>query len=386
MPDTPKKPVKPRKKTARRRTAPGRDAPPDRLDAPRPIQLAEILGQRRALATLEAAIASGRLHHAWIFYGPQGVGKFTAALALAGVALDPTAAPDLAGRFAPDADSEVQGMLARGAHPDLHVVVKELARFASDKKIRDNKLTTIPMGVLDEHVLTPVARHASVSPGGLASKVFIIDEAELIAYDSQNTLLKTLEEPPPGALIILVTDSEERLTPTIRSRCQRVAFAPLDNEAMQAWLARANPDIDADQREWLLAYAAGSPGRLVRALEGGLYAWHAQVGPMLADLDAGRYPLALAPTMSGLVDDWAKDHVKRGEKTGENRSKDTANRLGARQMLSLVADHYRRRLRQEGEREHAAGAIERVAAAESAVAGSVQVPFVMEQLVAGIAR
>ncbi len=366
-------------------TRAGRDAPADRLNAPAPIPMADVLGQARALATLDAAIASGRLHHAWIFHGPAGVGKFTTALALAAVALDPTTAPDLAGRLAPQPGSEVQAMLARGAHPDLHVVVKELARFAKDSQVRDRKLTNIPMGVIQEHVLGPVARRATVSPGGLASKVFIIDEAELIGYDSQNTLLKTLEEPPPGALIILVTDSEERLTPTIRSRCQRVAFTPLDDEAMHAWLERSGPDIDPAQRGWLLSHAAGSPGRLVRAIEGGLFAWHEAVGPMLDQLDAGRYPIALAPTMASLVDDWAKAWVKRGEKEGENRSKDSANRVAARQMLSLVADHYRARLREDGARAHAADAIDRVAAAESAIAGNVQVPFVMEQMVAGIA-
>jgi len=374
-----------KKPPARRAPSPA-DAPPDTLPTPAPIPLADVLGQPRALATLDAALRSGRLHHAWIFHGPAGVGKFTAALALAGVALDPSAAPDLSGRVAPDPDSQVQSLLARGAHPDLHVVVKELARFSSDSQVRERKLATIPSKVVEDHLLAPVARHAGMTPGGLASKAFIVDEAELLAHDVQNKLLKTLEEPPAGTLIVLVTASEERLAPTIRSRCQRVAFTPLDDRAMQAWLRRAGLEIDPAQRAWLLEHAAGSPGRLLRALEGGLFAWHEAISPMLGELDAGRFPLALAPTMAGLSEEWAKAWVKRGEPLGENRSKDTANRLGARQMLALVADHYRARLRDGAARAHAAEAIERIADAETAVAGNVSVPFAMEQFVAAIAR
>ncbi len=375
-------------KTTRKRTVrvPQDDSPRTRLETPRPIPLDLVLGQRRAHTIMDATLRSGRVHHAWIFHGPSGVGKFTSALAFAGVLLDPTSEVGLTGAFAPDPDSPVQAMLARGAHPDLHVVVKELARFSDDAKLRSRKLASIPRGVIDEHLIGPAALRATTAPGGLASKVFIVDEAELMSGVVQNTVLKTLEEPPEGTVIILVTSSEERLLPTIRSRCQRVTFTPLDDGAMRAWLDQSSSEMDPEQRRWLTSYSASSPGRFVRAFEGGMYAWHQAVEPMLSELDRGGYPLALGGAMSSFVDDWAKVWVKQGDPLGENRSKDNANRIGARRMLALVGEHYRLQLGDEAQRERAADAIDRVAQAESTLASNVQVQFVMDELVAGLAR
>ncbi|MFI4898080.1 MAG: hypothetical protein ACIARR_09660 [Phycisphaerales bacterium JB059] len=376
--------AKKKAKTSKKRTtraAPG-DSPKTRLETPAPLPLDRILGQKRALATIDNALRSGRVHHAWIFHGPSGVGKFTTALAFAGVLLDPTSAVGLTGRFAPDPDSPVQQMLARGAHPDLHVVVKELARFSADASVRSRKLASIPRGVIDEHLIGPATLRASVQPGGLASKVFIVDEAELMGGVVQNAVLKTLEEPPEGTVIILVTSSEERLLPTIRSRCQRVTFPPLDEEAMDRWLASSGLALEDRERDWLVRSSGGSPGRLLRAHEGGMYAWRQGVGPMLEELDRGGYPVTLASAMSSYVDEWAKGWVKQGDPLGENRSKDNANRIGARRMLSLVAEHYREQLTRDAER--AAEAIERVAQAERTLGANVQVQFVMEELVAGL--
>jgi len=373
------------KKRTRRVTAPA-DSPKNRLETPAPIALDAVLGQARAHKTLDTALRSERIHHAWIFHGPVGVGKFTTALAFAGVLLDPTSAVGLTGQFAPDPDSSVQGMLKAGAHPDLHVVVKELARFSADAQVRSRKLASIPRGVIDEHLLAPSTLRATVQPGGLASKVFIVDEAELMGTVVQNAVLKTLEEPPDGTVIILVTSSEERLLPTIRSRCQRVAFTPLDADAMQTWLSSSALEIDASQRDWLMRYSAGSPGRLVRAHEGALFDWHRSLEPMLAELDRGGYPLPLAGAMTSMVDDWAKTWVKQGDPLGENRSKDNANRIGARRMLALVADHYAAQLIEPGACERAADAIDSVARAEGSLGSNVQMQFVMEELVAGLAR
>lgn len=380
--------AKKKSKTTRKRTvrAAPADSPKTRLETPAPLPLDRVLGQQRALGTMDSALRSGRVHHAWIFHGPSGVGKFTAALAFAGVLLDPTSAVGLTGQFGPDPDSQFQQMLARGAHPDLHVVVKELARFSADAGVRSRKLASIPRGVIDEHLIGPATLRATIQPGGLASKVFIIDEAELMGSVVQNAVLKTLEEPPEGTVIILVTSSEERLLPTIKSRCQRVAFTPLDDESMGQWLAHCGLELNPAEHDWLLRYSAGSPGRLVRAHESGMFAWQQSVGPMLEELDRGGYPLTLAGTMSSFVDDWARAWVKQGDPLGENRSKDNANRIGARRMLVLVAEHYRGQLAEDSERNRAADAIDRVAQAERTLASNVQVQFVMEELVAGLAR
>src|SRR6266853_6522241 len=85
--------------------------PPKRPEippAPRPLPLSGIIGQDQAVSGLRAAVQSGRIHHAWVFHGPTGVGKFTTALAFAALILDPTSAPDLSGQIEPDPQSQTQ--------------------------------------------------------------------------------------------------------------------------------------------------------------------------------------------------------------------------------------------------------------------------------------
>lgn len=380
------------RKTAKRgaKSPGGADARGTPLRTPAPVPLSALIGQERAVGVLQRAIDAGRVHHAWIFHGPSGVGKFTAALAFAGVLLDPEAAPTLSGTVEPPADSAVQRLLRAGAHPDLHVVVKELARYSDSKQVRDAKLQTIPKAVVDTHLLRPAVL-ASNLPGGLAGKVFIVDEAELLDRSPtnapvQNALLKTLEEPPEGTVIVLVTASEDRLLPTIRSRCQRVAFTPLSDADMQRWLDVAKPDVPPGAAPWLLSIAGGSPGALVGALDAGLHGWHLEIDPMLDDAERGRFHVALGATMTRLIDDRAAAWVKEGEKRGENRSKDAANRVAARQMLGLVAEHYRAGLADPVRAGAAVRAIDHVVDASRELSSAVQVQFVMDHLAARLPR
>lgn len=359
------------------------------LEVPAPVPLGSVIGHERAVSQLRAAMESGRLHHAWIFHGPEGVGKFTTALAWAAVLLDPTSGPGLTGEVAPDPDSPTQRLLAAGTHPDLHVVCKELARFSDDAKVRDAKLATIPKAVIEEHLIVPASRAPVMRSESRAGKVFIVDEAELLDRSptnapTQNAILKTLEEPSPGTMIILVTSSEERLLPTIRSRCQRVAFAPLPDEAMRAWMSQAGIEADGPERDWLLRMGQGSPGRVVSLRESGAYAWYTAIDPMLAEAERGVLPLTLGSTMSKLVEDWASAWVKEGEKKGENRSKDAANRVGVRRMLSLVADRARPGLIDPRRGDAAMRTIDAVGRAQRELDSNVQMKFVFEHLAAGL--
>src|SRR5690606_34736066 len=138
----------------------------------------------------------------------------------------------------------------------------------------------------------PITRAASVrSEGSLASKVFIVDEAELLRSNLavQNAILKTLEEPPPGSVIILITSAEEALLPTIRSRCQRVVFRALEDADMEGWFRHSGIDAKGAERDWLLWYAAGAPGRALEAAQTGLYAWMEAMGKPLKETESGRY-------------------------------------------------------------------------------------------------
>lgn len=347
------------------------------------MPLAEVIGQERAVGVLERSLASGRLHHAWIFHGPAGVGKMTTALAFASVLLDPSAAPDLTGRIVPDPESETQHLLSRGTHPDLHVIVKELAKFSDDKAIRDRKLTSIPLEVIREHLLEPAALAANRT-GGVATKVFIVDEAHLLNGPTQNAVLKTLEEPPAGTVIILVTDSEDRLLPTIRSRCQRVGFAPLSDGAMDAWVARWSAgegvELSPTERRDMDRLSGNAPGVFVEARDAGMLGWLAQIEGPLGAADRGEGSAVFGSTLKAIVDERANALVARDKQA----SKDAANKRAASEVLRLIAERYRQRLT-SGDPEPALAAIDLVARAEREAAASVNLQFVFDHLAAGLA-
>ena len=361
------------------------DTPPDASPvASRPIPLDEVLGQPRAVALLDSAIGSGRLHHAWVFHGPEGVGKFTTALAFAAVVLDPGSRPDLAGRVRADPESRVQTLLRAGSHPDLHIVRKELAAFSEDSEIRGRKQTTIPIDIVRTTLVEPASRTRVLAGDSLAGKVFIVDEAHLLKPESQDTMLRVLEEPPQGTLLILVTPSEEHLLSTIRSRCQRVPFGPLDDASMQAWMRRTGFDFGGIDAAWAMGFAGGSPGVLRAIVESGLGAWHAEVQPALDRLQAGEPVIELGGLLAKLVDEAAAAAV-----AGDARaSKEVANRVAAKRMFRLLGESFRGQMRRAAavgrldEAERAAGCIAMVEDAERHLESNVALAMVFENLAA----
>ncbi len=300
-----------------------------------------VFGQRTAKQTLESAMQAGRVHHAWIFHGTAGVGKFTTAIAFAAAILDPTTAPGLSGQLAPQPDSSVQRMVRAGSHPDLHIIRKEMSAISRVDTVRKQKQSNIPVAVLDEFLLEPAAKTRALRGDSLVGKVFIIDEAELVDPRGQNALLKTLEEPPEGTVIILVTTFPDELLPTIRSRCQRVAFSALADEDMRQWFAISGPSAPEGQRDWLLRFAAGSPGAATLASRRNLHAWHETLTPMLDAASRGEYTLELGEAMGKLVDEQAAA-VAAADKLA---SKDGANKVWGRRMLAFVGEHARAKLR-----------------------------------------
>ncbi|MCC6682598.1 MAG: DNA polymerase III subunit [Phycisphaeraceae bacterium] len=274
-----------------------------------------IRGQQRAVKMLSDQIAGDRLHHAYIFHGPSGVGKFTTALAFARLLLK--------------AENDT--------HPDLHVIHKELAAFSDIARVRDQKQRNIPVDVLRNRLLELVYRKATV-PGG--RKVFIIDEAELIDATGQNLLLKTLEEPPEGTIVILVTASEDRLLPTVRSRCQRVGFDRLSDMVVATWLDEQANDLDPQQRQAVLTFAQGSLGRARLALDYDLARWVERVVPALDNLAHGRSDSQFGSDVHNFINQfaeaWVADHA--------NASKEAANQQAVSLMWSLLAEHAARRI------------------------------------------
>lgn len=299
----------------------------------------QIFGQDRAIAQLQDALRNGRMHHAFIFHGPEGVGKCTTARALARMLLcsatnrDEDRAPSACGqckscRLADD-----------DAHPDLHVVTKELARFSRDADTRKRKLLEFPVKVIEEQILHASGRSPVMHHG----KIFIIDEADLLSNEGQNILLKTLEEPPAGTHIILVSCHEEKLLPTIRSRCQRVAFSPLPDETVRTWLRDHHRDLDSKTHEWVVEFAAGSLGRVELTIAYGLKEWSTTILGGLKEMTRGTYPTTLGQQMTERINGFAESWGK--EKGHENASKDAANKRAAALMWSLIGQFARTQLR-----------------------------------------
>ncbi|MBS0192321.1 MAG: hypothetical protein U0573_06820 [Phycisphaerales bacterium] len=360
-----------------------------------PVDFSKIIGQNRALEILAASIRSAHVHHAWIFYGPAGVGKFTTALSFASLLLDPETTVPAKGWPVAKAGSEVQRLLASGSHPDLGIVTKELARFSDDEQVRDRKLITIPKEVIDEYLvrpskLAPLMKGGGGGGVGGASKVFIVDEAELMDRSptnapTQNSILKTLEEPPPGTVIILVTTNPDRLLPTIRSRSQQVSFAPLSEGDMKRWLQDSKEEIEnvtgkpvgPEDSRFLLEFAAGSPGEVVRAHAGNLVEWSRTLEPMLAECDAGKYVVGLGPAMAKLVETWASEEAAKDKQA----SKDAANRAGAMLLLKLLSQRAQRKLRLGLNKPGLAlGAIDAIREAQRQIEANVAMQFVTEWL------
>jgi DNA polymerase-3 subunit delta' len=353
---------------------------PTPIPVPIPVPLESIIGQDWAIGLLHDAMRSERMHHAWIFHGPQGVGKFTTAVAFASILLDPTSEPGLDGTIAPDPASRTQQLLRAGTHPDLHIVVKELARFHEDATIRKQKLRTIPVEILRQHLIEPAKRSASLTHQSRASSVFIVDEADLMNASGQNAVLKTLEEPPPGMVIILVTANESDLLPTIRSRCQRVPFAQLSEANLRKWISSAKIEIPADSRDFLISFADGSPGSLLSALRGNIPEWRKAILPHLSKMLTGRYSVGAAPLMEQLCSEWAENWVDEND----NASKELANHMAAGWMIRLIAHELRRTLRTGNPA--AAEAIDAVHNAERQLESNLKPIFVFDVLSAEIAQ
>ncbi|OJY67156.1 MAG: DNA polymerase III subunit delta' [Sphingobium sp. 66-54] len=214
-------------------------------------------GHDAQITALIEAGATPRMHHGWIFAGPRGVGK-------AGIAYDfarrllvvGAGRPVPSGQLAPDDSDPAVRLLDSGAHPDF----VRLERLEKDDRKSDS-------GQLARNITVDQIRglsrllHSAPSMG--TRRVVLIDSADDLETGAANALLKNLEEPPEGAVFLLVAHRPGRLLPTIRSRCRMLRFGALDDAAMVRALAEALPALPAAEREALIHSAEGSPGQAI---------------------------------------------------------------------------------------------------------------------------
>ena len=239
------------------------------------MRFSDVQHQDRALSIVRRALASGRMHHAYLFEGPEGVGKELSARALAAGLL--CEAPDRV----PEADAcgecRACRLFAVGNHPDYHLIDRALHKRHPDKTIRSGKGLFLVVDVVRHFLIEP----ASNSPSLGRRRVFLIRDAERMNEGAQNALLKTLEEPLGDACLILVTSSAERLLPTIRSRCQRVPFDLLPPDYVEEQL-QALAEVEPATARTLAALAQGRLGAALHWHKIGLLTALAQVSQGLA--------------------------------------------------------------------------------------------------------
>ena len=259
------------------------------------VSLSQLLGQAEVSSFLKGVVAGGRFANAYLFHGPAGVGKCTAALAFARamlcerVAGGPPAAPDLFAAAAPggargkdpapaardDACGECGACGRSGAfqHPDLRFLFpvsgeeKDLDETVTETLVQ---LRTDPLFVfmyekaasIRLSLTKALLRELAYKPFEAARRVVVVRDADRMREDQYSAMLKSIEEPGASTVWILTTARLHRLPATIRSRCQRVRFAPLGELRVREFLTGRAGVPETDAR--MLAALCG--GSLARAL------------------------------------------------------------------------------------------------------------------------
>lgn len=204
------------------------------------IQFHDIIGQDIAITVLKKAMGTDRVSHAYLFSGPEGVGKATTALVFA-------AALNCTGEDR--SDLEPCGkcpsciLMAAGNHPDVTVISPDGTQTKIDQ-------------------MRELRRQSQFAPTRGKWKVNIIERAESLNEDSASAILKTLEEPQPYVVNILITRNPGVILPTIRSRCQLIRFFPAPVEELVPKLMERLV-VTEDQARLVAAYSEGRTGKAI---------------------------------------------------------------------------------------------------------------------------
>jgi len=271
--------------------------------------------QAEAKRLLDAALADGPAH-AYLFHGPRGVGKRSAALAFAG---------ELIGD---------RPRVERRAHPDLYLLeaLGDMIRIDAVRELR---------------------RDLHMRPFEADRRVYLVFDAHLLGQEAADALLKDLEEPPPYAVLVLVADELGPLPETIRSRCQHVPFGRLSERAIRAEVDARAPGLAEEERKALARVAAGRLDRVDALLDPGAAARRAALLEVARSVytDPAFAPSAAAARLL----EGAKE---RGLAARERAERDVEP-LG---LTSREADQRVRRAQRGAEREELLDALEELAA------------------------
>lgn len=295
----------------------------DRLDdAPHPRETAHLIGHKAAEQTLLDAYRSGRMHHAWIVGGEEGIGKATLAYRLARFMFahpDP-AAPSVAAAKDLTVDPSVPSArrLAQQAHPDLFVLKRGLTKDGRSL-----------MGEISVAEARRAVNFFSTTAGEGGWRITIVDTADDLNTNAANALLKVLEEPPPRSLFLILSSAPKRLLPTIRSRCRTLLLKPLSDDDV-AGVLKGLPELagetDPDELARVAGAAQGSVRRAAALLASDSLALRDQINALLERLPAvdalavhalaekltGRDGTAAFELFIGAIQDWLHERLTLG--------------------------------------------------------------------------
>jgi DNA polymerase III subunit delta' len=271
------------------------------------ISFSRIIGQEKAKQFLKGAMAQKKMPHAYLFTGIPGIGKTSTAMALA-MALNCREPVDGENCGRCPSCRQMKG----GNYPDFI----SIAHMPNKKNI-----------LIDQ--IRDLNRSLGFAPVAGDYRVCVVHRAETMTEEAANSFLKTLEEPPPGNILILKATEPRDLLPTIVSRCQKVSFQPLKVAEMVPWLVREKGQ-DEETAEVLARISGGSLGRALRMLETGF-------------LEKRREWLLMLLELPGLSRDRALEMAMDIAPSGTATGMDTNNngKTGVLDMLGVWEGWYR---------------------------------------------
>jgi DNA polymerase-3 subunit delta' len=286
-----------------------------------------VIGQERVKLTLLSALRSGRLPHAYLFYGPEGVGKDAMALELSRLIHCTRGGEEACG------ECDSCEMIRTMQHPDVRLITSlplgkgeekgdpPLAKLSQDEltAVREEyrrkgenpyaRISIPKANIIKINSIRELRREATMTSYGGRKRVFLISCADEMGDEASNALLKTLEEPSGDCVIILTTSNRDALLPTIVSRCQQVRFDPLTEEGIRAELL-LRTGTESVHATLVARLANGSFSRALELLEANVFEERAFVVGFIRNALAGSATKVVADveTIAGWKD---RDQVTR---------------------------------------------------------------------------
>jgi len=311
------------------------------------VSFADVRYQDTAVRMLRAAVAGDRVAHAYLFVGPRGVGKGLTAKEFTKLLFCESPRGKTPQTVDPCDQCTHCRRIDRGTHPDLYWFRKEPDR-------NDFRISLVARRTSDESAspATTVIESVMLHPMEARRTVTVLDDAECLNRAAASAFLKTLEEPSPHAVLILLCADASPLPGTILSRCQWVRFGSLPEEFVaqkvrEALAARAGqppvrgkkaeppPAVSAEEIAFVSRFSGGSIEQAARLAGSGLHPLKRQILTQLPEMDA-----AAALDMAAAIDKWARDQVKEAHVKMESPEGHAVRRWASRLALAAVASAF----------------------------------------------